>query len=101
MAAGWLTCLSRRKRMYSVQYHADQDLSELKRYWGDVLGIDGETIRMQRKSNSGQLKGRQWRCAHGVLAMRTFDTYLRSRLQAWIDRVRQDWGLDSAACHGA
>jgi len=26
---------------------------------------------------------------------------LRARVQAWIDRIRQDWALDSAARHGA
>jgi hypothetical protein len=28
------------------------------------------------------------------------DTLLRARLQAWIDRVRGDWGLDSSAHRG-
>jgi hypothetical protein len=76
LAAGWLAALSDRSLRCSVQYHADQDLTELRDYWGDVLGIDGATISVLRKSNSSQLKGR------------------------WIDRLRQDWSLDSATKHG-
>jgi hypothetical protein len=101
MAAGWLSILSVRKLAFSLQYHADQDLDELRRYWSEVLGIDAAAIRLQRKSNSGQLKGRLWRSAYGVLAVRTCDTCLRARLQAWIDRVRADWHLDSATPIGA
>jgi hypothetical protein len=101
MAAGWLCSLSTRGPAYSLQYHADLDLSELRQHWGTVLAIDGETIRLQRKSNSGQLKGRTWRSRYGVLAVTVNDTYLRARLQAWIDCVRADWRLHSSAVRGA
>lgn len=81
---------------FSLQYHADQDLNELRRFWGAEFGIDPDSIRMQRKSNSSQLKSRVWRCRHGVMTVRTNDTYFRARLQAWIDCLRDEW-LDSAA----
>lgn len=68
---------------------------------GETLGIDGSVIRMQRKSNSNQLARRNWRSRHGVLTVGVGDTYLRSRLQAWIDRIREDWDLHSAVRHGA
>jgi len=101
MAAGWLAALTARPLTYSIQYHADQDLDELRSFWGRVLGIDGSVISMQRKSNSNQLKGRTWRSRYGVLSVRVADTYLRSRLQAWIDRIREDWDLHSATRLGA
>jgi transcriptional regulator with XRE-family HTH domain len=100
MAAGWIAALTDRSLTYSIQYHADQDLDELRAFWGHVLGIDGNIIRMQRKSNSNQLKGRKWRSVHGVLSVGVSDTYLRPRLQAWIDRIREDWDLHSAVRHG-
>ncbi len=90
-AAKWLARLSSKPPTYSLQYHADQDLTELRQYWGHVLDIDGAVITLQRKSNSGQLHGRLWRSSHGVLSVRVCDTLLRARLQAWIDRVRDDW----------
>jgi hypothetical protein len=101
LATGWLRKLSRGKLLFSLRYHADQDLEEIPTFWGQSLGIDGSTISLQRKSNSGQLKGRSWPSVHGVLTVTTNDTYLRARLQAWIDRVRDDWRLDSAAPLGA
>jgi transcriptional regulator with XRE-family HTH domain len=101
MAASWLRTLSTKKLNYRVQYHADQNLAEVCGYWEAVLGIDGARIRLQRKSNSGQLKGRVWRCKNGVMTVGVGDTMLRARLQAWIDRVRMEWGLDSAGPLGA
>ena len=100
MSAGWLSRLSAKSPIYSLQYHADQGLEELRHFWGSVLEIDGSTIRFQRKSNSGKLNGRSWRSAHGVLTVTVNDTYLRARLQAWIDRVRDGWRLHSAAPYG-
>jgi hypothetical protein len=89
------------KYRYSIQYHADQDLEVLCAYWADVLAIDGSSIRLLRKSNSNQLKARTWRSARGVLTVGVNDTYLRARLQSWIDRIREDWRLDSCASVGA
>jgi hypothetical protein len=48
-------------------------------------------IKLLRKSNSNQLRGRQWRSRHGVLTVRAFDTLVRARLQAWMDRLRAEW----------
>jgi hypothetical protein len=101
MATGWLRSLTDRPREYSVQYHADQDLDDLRAFWGNALDIDPAAIKVQRKSNSSQLRFRTWRCRHGVMTVRASDTYLRARLQAWIDRIRRDWALDSARRHGA
>jgi hypothetical protein len=87
----WLRRLTTGTLDYGVQYHADQDLDELKQFWGQQLGIDSERVRTQRKSNSNQLTGRTWRSVHGVLTVRTCDTLLRARLQGWLDRLRESW----------
>jgi hypothetical protein len=101
LAASWLSVLSTRPLTYSVQYHADQNLGHIREFWGATLGIDGSTIAVQRKSNSGQLKHRTWRSKNGVLSIFVNDTQLRARFQAWIDRIREDWALDSAQRLGA
>jgi hypothetical protein len=75
----------------AVQYHADQNLDELRGFWGKSLGIDGSVIKLLRKSNSNQLTGRTWRSRHGVLSIRVQDTSLRARMQTWIDRLRDEW----------
>ena len=76
---------------YYLQYHADQDANELKLFWGTYLDIPPEIIHVKRKSNSNQLKGRKFRSVHGLLTLEVDDTYLRSRLQAWIDTIKSQW----------
>jgi hypothetical protein len=87
----WLRQLSSKSPEYWVQYHADQDLEELCRFWSDELGIRPDQIRLQRKSNSNQLAGRTWRSVHGVLTVRVCDTPLRAKLNGWMDRLRESW----------
>jgi hypothetical protein len=100
LATRWLSALSRKPLKFSIQYHADQDLSELQEFWGSTLGIDPDCIAMQRKTNSGRLGGRSWRSRYGVLSVRACDTQLRARLQAWMDCLQEQW-LDSAPESGA
>ena len=76
---------------YSIQYHADQDVHQLRDFWGRFLRIESDRIRLQRKSNSNQLAGRTWRSVHGVLTVRVCDTLLRAKLQGWLDRLRESW----------
>ncbi len=94
LADHWIRRFSKNPVTYMFQYHADQDPDYLVKFWSFGLGVDPALINPQRKSNSGQLSGRIWRCKHGVLTVRASDTALRMRLQAWMDR-RQDQWLDS------
>jgi transposase-like protein len=91
LATRWLKALSRNKLGFWVQYHVDQDLKQVAEFWASTLGIEPGEIRMQRKSNSSQLRGRVWRSKHGVLTVRTCDTLLRARLQAWMDCLQETW----------
>jgi predicted DNA-binding transcriptional regulator AlpA len=91
IATRWIRTLSSKALEASIQYHADQDLNELRAFWGGMLGLEPTAIRLQRKSNSNQLTGRAWRSQHGVLEVRLGDTQFRARLQAWMDRLRAEW----------
>jgi hypothetical protein len=91
LASIWLRRLSRNPINYSVQYHADQRVSELQAFWSELVGVTPAEIGLQRKSNSGRLNGRTWRSRYGVLTVRTCDTLLRARLQAWMDAVEEQW----------
>jgi hypothetical protein len=84
-------CLTDRPLKYSMQYHADQDLSALRAFWGEILAIDGADIRLIRKSNSNQMSGRTWRSVHGVLSVGAHDTLLRARMEAWMEHLRKSW----------
>jgi hypothetical protein len=90
----WIRQFARNPVIFSIQYHADQDLREITEFWGHEVGVPPEQIRLQRKSNSGQLGGRHWRSKYGVLTVTADDTLLRARLQGWIDCLREQW-LDS------
>jgi transcriptional regulator with XRE-family HTH domain len=94
LANHWICRFSANKITYSLQYHADQDPDYLIRFWSTYLGAPPERFVLQRKSNSGQLNGRNWRSRWGVLSVTVGDTQLRARLQGWIDRVQNGW-IDS------
>ena len=94
LAAFWIRRFAINPVEYWIQYHADQDPDYLIRFWSFRLGVDPDTFRVQRKSNSNQLTGRKWRSKFGVLSIRASDTHFRARLQGWIDRVKGGW-LDS------
>jgi hypothetical protein len=91
LAYQWISKLTSKKITFSLQYHADHDPEELKIYWADLLGVESDGIKTIRKSNSNQLSGRQFRSVHGLLTIRTSDTYFRSRLEAWMDMVKSQW----------
>ncbi len=91
LAQVWICRLSQRPVTYSVQYHADQSVRELRLFWSECLSIDPKAVALQRKSNSGRLASRNWRSAHGVLTVRTSDTYFKCRLAAWIDLLKAEW----------
>lgn len=92
LAQTWIVRFSRNPVTYSIQYHADQSLVELREFWSERLGIAPEKIRFQRKSNSNQLSRRTWRSKYGVLDVRCGDTYFKARVDAWMDLVIAEWG---------
>jgi hypothetical protein len=87
----WVRRFATNKVDYALQYHADQDPAELVAYWAALLDANAADFRLQRKSNSNQLAGRNWRSEHGVLTVGVNDTQLRARLQGWIDQVKESW----------
>lgn len=91
LANSWIRRFARNPVSYAIQYHADQDLAVLTRFWAVELAIDARAIRLQRKSNSNGLTGRTWRSRYGVLAVTANDTALRARLEAWMDCVKATW----------
>jgi transposase-like protein len=94
LAARWMSKLAGNRIHLSLQYHADQDPERLKAFWRSTLGLEDSAFRYQRKSNSGNLASRNWRCRYGVLTVHADDTIFRARLQGWIDCVQEQW-LDS------
>jgi len=80
-----------KKIRFTLQIHKDQDEKQVKRFWAKALQVSSRRIKTIRKSNSGQLKGRKWRSQHGVLTVAVSDTWLRSKIQAWMDHLEEEW----------
>jgi len=80
-----------RKMIYSLQCHVDNNEEKLKKYWSNLLEIKTDLIKVIRKSNSGEMSGRNWRSKYGVFTIGIGDTYLRCRLQAWMDLLQKEW----------
>lgn len=91
LADRWMRHFSRNKVAYEVQIHIDHDQVEIQRFWAELVGVEPHDIKIIRKSNSGKLTGRNFRSVHGVLSIRTGDTYFRSRLEAWMDFIKSQW----------
>jgi hypothetical protein len=91
VAAGWICRIAQRPIDYRISYHEDQSLEALRCFWGAELGVDPRDITGDRKSNSGRLSARVWRCEHGLLMVRTSDTLFRARLEAWINCLKREW----------
>lgn len=91
LAHKWMSRFSRNKLDYYLQYHVDHDVEELQGFWSVLLDIQPLQVKPKRKSNSGQLKGRQFRSVYGLLTIETDDTYFRAKVQAWMDFVKAQW----------
>ncbi len=91
LAQHWMCQFTSNKVEYRLQYHVDHDVNELRQYWAEILDIEPETIKVMRKSNSGKLAGRQFRSRYGLLTVRVGDTYLRARLEAWMETIKEQW----------
>ncbi len=53
LSARWMVALTERPLTYGVQYHADQDLDELGQFWGALLKIEPDAVRMQPSPTAG------------------------------------------------
>jgi len=91
LAHDFLKLEANNKLYYSVQCHIDNDENEIKQFWANKLGISADLIRVARKSNSNHLSKRQWRSVNGVCTVGSSDTKLRSKMQAWIEYLKEQW----------
>lgn len=74
---------------FHLQLHMDNDADESVKFWEKTLNVKMTKIRITRRKTS--LTNRKGRLSHGILAIRYNDTYFRSRIQSWIDCLKQEW----------
>ena len=91
LAQEWMKKHTPKALDYVLQIHDDIKPETAIRHWTKRLGINKNRIKVIIKSNSGRLSGRVWRCLHGVMHIRYNDTYMKCRLDAWMDHIQAKW----------
>lgn len=91
LANRWMLRLSDRSPLLSVRYEPGQSLTELRRFWGAVVGVQARTIRVDDEADLAGGRDVARRARHGVLTVSVEDALLRARLQAWICKTRDSW----------
>lgn len=87
----WMKKFSNKNINYNVQIHIDNNEDKIKEHWASILSVDKNSIKIRMKSNSGNMNGRKWRCEWGVMGISVHDTYLRSKIQALMDYLQENW----------
>jgi hypothetical protein len=87
----WMLRLSDKSPLLSVRYEPGQSLTELRRFWGGIIGVQARTIRVHEETDRSGAREAARRARHGVLTVSVEDALLRARLQAWICKTRDSW----------
>lgn len=93
LCAYWIRRLANPERHleFALRYFEDHDTDILRTFWAKKLGIEPSSIKLRPKTSSKKLAHRNWRSKYGVMAVRVGDTYLRARLEAWMDWIKGQW----------
>lgn len=83
--------LSNRKLDYVLHFYPDHDENEEKAFWANYLGIDQTKIKSRPKPGANKLKKRNTRLKHGIFKVATADTYLKSKIDAYTDFIKDQW----------
>lgn len=87
----WMLRLSEQSPLLSLRYEPGQSLTELRRFWSGIVGVDARTIRVHNVAGRVSVHERERRSRHGTLTVSVEDALLRARLQAWICKTRDSW----------
>jgi hypothetical protein len=91
LANRWMLRLSDKSPLLSVHYEPGRSLTELRRFWGGVVGVQARTIRVHDEGERAGARDAARSARHGVLTVSVEDALLRARLQAWICKTRDSW----------
>ncbi len=89
----WIRQLANPERRigFELQHFEDQDVESLRIFWAEKVGTKPSNINPRLKTSSGKLSRRNWRSKYGVMTVRVGDTYLRAKLEAWMDWIKGQW----------
>jgi transposase-like protein len=91
LVSRWLRRLSGKAPFLLLRCGPDQSPRELRRFWGETIGIEPRSIRAC--GSCADLPGKQPVAGrtHGLLTIGVDDALLRARLQGWMRRARESW----------
>ena len=72
-------------------YCSEEEKDGATDFWSKVCGVNKEDIRFQAKKQVSQR-----RAEHGLVSVSAHETMFRSRLQAWMDALKKEWGCSSS-----
>jgi hypothetical protein len=87
----WMLRLSDKSPLLSVRYEPDQSLTELRRFWSAIVGVQARTIGVHEEADRAGAGNAARHARHGVLTVSVEDALLSARLQAWICKTRDSW----------
>lgn len=90
LASHWIRRLSGSRIGYALDFEQGEDVVELVRFWAGRLHVDHRRLRLRRRPRRFE---HRWAMLDsdspgGVVTIRSFDSILSIRLQAWIDKSR-------------
>lgn len=90
---GWMKRYANPERpfRFDLRYFEDHNTDDLRTFWATKLDIEPSDIQLRPKEKAGKLARRSWRSKYGVMSVTVNDTYLRAKLQAWIDWLKEQW----------
>jgi hypothetical protein len=91
LANRWMLRLSDKPPLLSIRYEPGQSLTELRRFWSGIVGVQARTIRVHEEADRAGARHAARRASHGVLTVAVEDALLSARLQAWICKTRDSW----------
>lgn len=83
--------LTHKTPRFGVQVHLDNDIDLVRTHWANLLSIKKDSINVYIRKTS--MTNRNGRLPYGIFQIGYSDTYFRSRIQSWLDLMKQEWSV--------
>jgi hypothetical protein len=87
----WIWRLTDKSPSFSLSCPPEQSVSELRRFWSEMVGARPEAIHARPDGKGEPFRGSSVLPVHGALTVSVDDKLLRALLQAWMSKMREGW----------
>lgn len=91
IAHHFISKMSSRKITYRLHLYPDHIKDDEISFWSSLLKIDPNQIKSRPKPGGNKMKRRNTRLKHGIFIVGTSDTYLMSKISAYMDFIKGQW----------